>query len=679
MSKTKKSKSKSKKLDELPNIDELLATDDWDTILKYYKKPRDVIINGNNLLHFACIRGNEYAINYYLVKYPELIFVSNENGDTCVHLLAKYKWDDILKKVLTKYPEAIKLINNDGKSLMHLMITEPTIMNWLINSLPKEYFEEMTEEKVHTLSSMVELIKRNKGIDIYYETVKQLLAKGFQVTDGPVFAASSMNKPEILNLLIHNPGTGHAINLANIKDAGELTPIIYAVRNRAYDSVKVLLENGADINYGGPEGDELPINLAIQNNDNKMVEILLKNKKLNLGIKDRYLNTPLHYSLEYENNILPSNMLRLLYKGKKYLNLKNLEGVSPSRLLKRSQNLQYYGKLMNAGDLTSSGELSNSSESSEIMIKMPETLNKNYGLFNSDAIHNSMYTIYLMNKYKNLGVPHILESQEKETKNLEHLNKFNFFKTEEGQILGDLLNIYLDNFPYLAPHLILWNSSNLNYYDSKLKIYCKKLLQNPKIRFIYFKLTLIPNSVGTHANLIIFDKETKTAERFEPYGSHQMMEEQKLNKFLKSLLTGIFGNITYKSPKMYLEDTKFQVVSSDSDPNIRKMGDPAGYCLAWCFWYLELRLNNPNVDSETLVKVAFENIQKLSSKTVTSNNYIDYIRDYSATLDKAKNEIMKKAGVPESEFYNSTYEINSENNRLDKIADYLYKQFEKLV
>ena len=60
-----------------------------------------------------------------------------------------------------------------------------------------------------------------------------------------------------------------------------------------------------------------------------------------------------------------------------------------------------------------------------------------------------------------------------------------------------------------------------------------------------------------------------------------------------------------------MEETKFQIVSSDSDPDIKKTGDPLGFCMAWCFWYLELRIKNPKIESKKLVEYAFNNILDL--------------------------------------------------------------------
>jgi ankyrin repeat protein len=156
----KNNDDKEEYIDEVELI-ELLNNNNWKEIIFKYKNPRNVKVNGNNLLHLACARGEINAINYYLVKYPELFYVSNSEGDTCAHILTKYGHFEILKKLLPKYPEVIQFINKKGDNLLDLTIKEPEIMGWLINLMPREYFEEMDQSKIQSLKSLIELIKLN--------------------------------------------------------------------------------------------------------------------------------------------------------------------------------------------------------------------------------------------------------------------------------------------------------------------------------------------------------------------------------------------------------------------------------------------------------------------------------------------------------------------------------------
>ncbi len=675
---------------------ELLSNKDWEKIIELYKNPRDIKINGNNLLHLACSRGEIEAINYYLLKYPELFYVANSEGDTCAHLLAKYSHYDILKKLLPKFPEVIHFLNKNGDNLLDLTIKEPQIMGWLINLLEPEYFKEMDASKIESLKSMIELIKLNKGQDLYLHLINKLISKGFQLNIPspylPLVVASKLNRTAVTETLLKagaNP---------NLKDSLEMTPLIKAVENGSYESVKKLLEYGADVNYAGPEEDHLPLDIAIQNKDSKMVELLLNKKyggnKINYNHKDRNLETPIHKALrvQIQNNFLkPSTLYKLIYESD--LNQTNIKNTTPLHLLARYSNidnLNNYSEIiknkkldLKIKDSTNKTPLhyisrenkslfQNIKESSitqDTKIIMPKLKNTNFSLFNSDILHNAIYTAMILRKYKNIAIP-------KQKYKLEDFNKdydeFNFlanYKSAEGNLVKDIINVYFENFYTILPHLILWQSKNIHYNHPKLKSYVKKLLSKKNIDFIIIKLSLIPNANGTHANILIYDKKKNILERFEPFGPNDMIDESELNKYIEKLSKKIFNkDVKFISPKLFMNETKFQLVSSDSDPDNKKTGDPVGYCMAWCFWYLELRLKNPNVSSEKLVENAFNNI--LNKQESTSNQVLDYIRNYSQELDKMKNEFLKECKIPKDNYYSS----NFDDITMDKIITCLEKE-----
>lgn len=679
----------------------LLSDKNWEKIVELFKNPRDVKINGNNLLHLACSRGEANAINYYLLKYPELFYVANSDGDSCGHLLAKYGHYDLLKKLLPKFPEVIHFLNKDGSNLLDLTIKEPQIMSWIMNLIDPEYFKEMDASKIASLKSMIELIKLNNGKDLYLQLINKLINKGYDVTLPqiyyPLIGAAKFNKPDIIKLLIKK-GVD-----PNIKDVNDLTPLIRAIQNNSYEAVNKLLKYGADINYAGPEGDHFPINIAIQNKDSKMLNLLLTNKysknKINFDFKDRNLNTPLHIVLENNLNndiISPSNLFKFIYESD--INSKNLKNNTPLHYLARNSkniNLALFSNILKKKNINLnikdyknktpldylsknekkifSGFLENNltnQNTNESEINMPEIKNTNFGLFNSDVLHNVIYTIMILRKYKNLSIPKQKLDIKKQNIEINNFNYLSNYKSSEGKLIKDIINIYLENFYEIIPYLILWKSNELHFYYDGLQKSIKEELKNKSKRFIFIKLSLIPNSSGTHANILIYDKKLNILERFEPYGPNGMLDEEKLNIYLEILSKNLFNKKTkFISPKLFLDDTKFQIVSSDSDPDNKKLGDPIGYCLAWCFWYLELRLKNPNVPAKELVKFAFNEILQKHDKD--SNQVLSYIRNYSQELDVMKNKFLKEAGIPETDFYNT----NFTNNQLELIINNFSKEF----
>jgi len=672
---------------------ELLGNKDWEKIIELFKNPRDIKVNGNNLLHLACSRGEIEAINYYLLKYPELFYVSNSEGDTCGHILAKYGYFDILKKLLPKFPEVINFLNKDGNNLLDLTITEPTIMSYIINLIDPEYFREMDAAKISSLKSMIELIKLNNGQDIYLQLINRLISKGFQINQPspyiPLIVASKLNRTMVTETLL-SAGAD-----PNIKDANHLTPLIHGVKNSAYDSVKKLLEGGADINYAGPESDHMPIYIALNNRDNMMIDILLKKKYgLNYSYTDRNLETPIHIALK--NNLdkpfmKPSSLFKLIYESD--LNIPNLMNCTPLHLLAKYSNiedLKYYSESIKNKKLNLTIKDNNmktpsyylSRENKKIFntanpisdikksnIIMPSIRKTNFSLFNSDILHNAIYTAMILRKYKNLAIP----TQKYDitiNRQSQDFNNMANYKSTEGILIRDIINTYFENFYTIMPHLLLWKSHDLFYYNKAIKKSVKSILKNKKIDYIMLKLSLIPNNGGTHANILIYDIKKNILERFEPFGPNDMLDESELNRYIEMLAKKIFNNkVKYISPKLFMNDTKFQLVSSDSDPENKKAGDPIGYCMAWCFWYLELRLQNPNTPSDKLVEDAFKNI--LKNRDMNSNQVLDYIRNYSNSLDGMKNKFLKESGVPKKEYYNMNYD----DDTLNRIIENLDKEF----
>lgn len=644
----------------------LLNNKDWDRIISLYKNPRDIKVNGNNLLHLACARGEIEAINYYILKYPELFYVANSEGDTCAHLLAKYGYYDILKTLVQKFPEVIHFINKNGDSLLDLTLKEPQIMNFIINLIDPEYFKDMDATKIASLKSMIELIKLNNGKDIYLHMINKLLSKGFQLNQPlpyyPLIVASKFDKPDVIDSLLKHGAD------PNIRDINELSPLIRAVENKSYESVKLLLENNADINYAGPEGDHLPLNIAFNNRDNYMVDILLNQKSnkntLNLSFRNRNLDTPLHIALKntYNSDYLDeSNLLKLVKNSD--LTLKNIKNIKSLDLLKdyaKRKNIKI--KKLLKHEKTKKTKITK--------IKMPKIKKNNFGLFNSDVLHGAIYTYCMLQKYENLAIP----TQKFNLKKINReFNDFNFlvnFRTQEGGIIRDLISIYYDSLYEMLPYLILWRSRDIYYYNENLKKSIKKLLNDDKVKFIYIKLSLIPNGNSTHANLLLYNKDKNILERFEPYGYNGMLDEEKLNQFIEKLAKKIFNkDVKYINPKLFMDNAKFQIISSDSDPDNKKIGDPIGYCLAWTFWFLELRMNNPDTDSKILVDNALNNIIDKNSPS-NSNQVLDYIRNYSQELDKLKNNFLKMCGIRKENYYNNNFNDEDLGIILDKIKIY---------
>jgi ankyrin repeat protein len=709
------------------DINKFFASNDWIDMIKNIKlsEIKKTIINGNNLLHLAAIRGRADILNFIITKYPELVYIANGEGDTIGHLLIKNGYYEIMKDIVKKHPDILTLVNAKGEIISQAAIDDPLVLGWLIDTMPPEYKDSYNNLTYEGWTLLLNMIKHTTANDVYIDLMSKLIMKGANVnypqSNPPLNYATVLNKPNVVKILLNNSAD------PNIRDKNGITPLMRSIMNNNYDITKQLIDHGADINYGGSENDNVPINLAILKRSDKLINLLV-DSGADMMIRDRYLNTPVHYLLQANKTdkwILPSILFKAIHTAD--LNLQNIKGTTPLHMLTKYNMWNNYTELLRqkpidlsiqdqknktplnylqATNLTkfinviAEGKIDNTNEQcngykkykcltyirSKLLsnkkinqrklnriINMPKVNSQNFGLFNSDTVHNCIYTILLLLKYKNLMIPFQYENNDKQIHDLLQLDTLNGFTDDRGHLLIDLLKIYTEYFFEFVPHLILWADSNIFYSSNNLKQHINKIIRADKIRFIMFKLTIIPNSTSTHANVLLYDKFTNELIRFEPYGPVDVMDNSSLNNYISDLMKQTLGNnIKLLFPEDIMIESRFQSVSSDNDPETKKLGDPLGYCLAWVYYFIELRLSN-DIDTKKLLKDSFNII--LSKKTANSNPFLDYIRNYAAKLDDEKNKYLLSAGINKEDLYNLSYE----GERLDKIINKIRKDFYSLI
>ena len=123
----------------------------------------------------------------------------------------------------------------------------------------------------------------------------------------------------------------------------------------------------------------------------------------------------------------------------------------------------------------------------------------------------------------------------------------------------------------------------------------------------------------SHANILIYDFKKMTIERFEPYGNMDVVDK-RMNEVLEEELTWNTGLRLRQDLQNILSFPGFQAISDENNLHNIKAGDYGGFCLAWCFWYLEIKLKNSNIDPRTLNIKLHNKLNKLNIK------YSEYIR-----------------------------------------------------
>lgn len=696
------------------NIMKLVNDNKWSTIYNLIKNKKiniyDQLSNTNTIAHLAAINNNSKLMNYFLKNNKDLLEYSNDDGDTPIHLLASYGYTDLLKSCIKSNPSFLNLLNNNDEDVINILYDDLDFIEFA-SKYNYDIHNDIDEENVITKN--IEKCKNKK--DKHYKIIKILLKK---ISKNNTFLLDSirLNKEYLVDLFINEKNIDQ-------KDDSHLTPFLYAVKNKNHDLMELLIKKGIDINYCGPENDFNPLIYAIEINDEKMIDILLRNN-FNVNNFNRFLEIPLHYALQ-KNGMSKEIVARLLFHSD--LNIKNVNGETPLHLLCKNNEWKNYNKIFdkkqldifvenNKGkrpidylsgnhiyefiDIIVDGYANNftnmkeetglqcnsNSKSDEckkelkkyifktkrsIPIKEDQEIVSNkikiitgdkqiHGLFNSDVIHNVIYTVSILKKYKNIGIPFQHKIPDK-VLNDKILFETNDLYKSNDKIISSLINIYRDNFYELSPYLILWKSIDAYYINKNLNIYIKKLMR-PEIRFIILKLTIITSQNTSHANILIYDKVTNIFERFEPYGDVPYVDADKLDDVLENL-----GKTLFKAKYLKPNKIGFQSYSNDNQQSVKKLGDPSGYCLAWTFWYLEMKVNNPSLSQDDLLKMTLKSI--LDQKNVDRNQlFISFIRNYAANLDKLKNEFMINAGINKNNIYNLVLSNNDYEKVINKLS-----------
>ena len=205
--------------------------DNIETIKKKY--------NGNNMLHFSCIRGESKKINKILKKYPKLFYISNDYGETCAHILINNGWFDIFKKYYPIYPDILNYIDNNNNNILQITKNE-NLVNWIIDHTKKEYYNCLNNINSDNSTLCLNLIADNK-INLLKKLIP-IINLNIPKELPPIMYASGLNKVNIVKLLLDNTP-----DLINTRDIEENAPLIRSTYKKAIDVTKLLLDNGADI------------------------------------------------------------------------------------------------------------------------------------------------------------------------------------------------------------------------------------------------------------------------------------------------------------------------------------------------------------------------------------------------------------------------------------------------
>ncbi len=703
-------------MDEINKLFEYVKKQKWDEFAKSLNENIDFDVkdqHSNYLIQYIILYNNVPMLNLLLKYNVTLDWIDNE-GRSILYLPIKYGYIDIIK-LLLKYDEdkiGVSIVNIKdayGNFPLHYALFFKNLEIFTILSQKNNLFI-FDKNK----NSIIHLITKNKDINF----LKIPLESSFSInlTNGsnetPLHIASVYD----LNIFITK-----FIDLGcdvNIKEkTGGLTPLMICTLNNNTQAIEYILEKALnpDLNLQDYEGNTV-LHLAIIDNNFEIInKIVEHDTSLNLNICNLEGNTALHIVLAkiFYDQINPSNYpIEHLIKNTN-LNIQNNDGqtcwhfiigtklfMAHSSSLKLKRNNLFILDKKNKTPFNIALSKCTKEEQEKLMeiiissylntlkSKSPDIWTIDWEKICSKPDANKDKCIALIKKHINENKVSIPLKRKNYCIDIEN-PKNNTITTFTGIIL-DIITSYIvltKKYSNLETSITTDFVDNQNVSSYYKKIGIVKELTGDYLNFELFwifhkdiwptnieksiqqfissdkKIFALPVGIdlenGSHANVIIIDKELKTIERFEPSGSDEPIgfnyNKNLLDFKIKTYFEKFFSDYEYLEPKDYLPLIGFQTLEMVENKKMKRIGDPGGFCVGWCLWYLEQRLKYL-IHPKILVKKLIVNIK---AKNISFKNLI---RSYvNGLLDEFRDKILNDLNIDINDIINEN--INEEKSK----------------
>ena len=192
---------------------------------------------------------------------------------------------------------------------------------------------------------------------------------------------------------------------------------------------------------------------------------------------------------------------------------------------------------------------------------------------------------------------------------------------------------------------ILWKNHQLVFPFSVTELInnLSNIKAENKIRFYGIPIGIEINSTlystAGHANFLLFDFKQMEVERFEPHGANNPegldYDTNLFDNMLENKIKSFKLQFKYISPMKYLPKIGFQIMEIH-ELKSDFIGDPNGFCSAWCSWWIDIRMSNPDINRKKL--------SKLLIKEIINDNYSlkQLIRNYSKYMTDQRDKLLIK-------------------------------------
>ena len=637
-----------------------------------------------------------------ILKFNIMIDWMDIDGKTILYIPIKYGYIDIIKRLL-KYDN-----ENIGVYILDVKDSQSTFpIHYALKLLKFPIFELLIKTTRLTLidtngNSLLHIAVLTKQIRF----LNVLLTKSININnvntcnENALHLACTYDLNDMITLLINNH-----IDIDIREKNNGFTPIFIALLNNNTDAVLTILNTGPDINIQDHNGNTV-LHLAILENNLQIIEQCIKFDTLNTNITNLDGNTYLHLILDKvideKININDYNIEFLLKNS--ILNIQNNVGQTAWHyLIKLNIFQQFENILINTSNNLFIDDKNNNTPFSFLKDDSKTKL--------IDIVSQSYYNKLKNNKWNTdwenecIDVKNKKKCMEKIRNTIENNNKsvpikktsycinidepkYISYTTFTG-INFDVITSYIElkkRLPSLITSITENFSKNLEVEKYYNKLGIVKDLDNEYLNFeifwIFQQLILPTNitdiienfkksehiilaipiaieiDIGAHANVIIIDKRYKTIERFEPNGKYEPINYNYNQVLLDNMLEMYFEKqlkYVYITPIETQPIIGFQTLEVHENDKMKKIGDPGGFCVAWCIWYIEQRVL---YDIHPL-KLALKLIIKIRSKNIS---FKKLIRLYANNILKTRDIILEQLKIDINDIRNNNIDEKQKNN-----------------
>lgn len=696
----------------------ILKNHKWDEFIKIINDDINNEINvnivdeANNYLIQYSILFNKKEIVSLLINKGAKLDIIDSDGRSILFIPIKFNFTDILELLLHfnsssiglniidlkdkygDYPIHYCLLFNDIESFK-LLLKNNVDLNLVNNDKLTPLHYSIYKKNIDIIKLIIE---NNINLDARTNTGETALhyACNFQLYD-------------VVKLLLEKGAD------PNIQDyEHEITPLMYCIILRNKKFIEILLKYKADINLQDYYGNS-PLHYLINENDVELFDYFIKFKP-NVNLYNAENKLPIHIALEKFNNntyhfvkhlIEKSNLnlqnhigntslhllivndvweqnIDLLEKKELNIYLKNknnktiLDYIDDSKKnkfidlvvksflwnLKKNKNILSldwekkcvdYEKNKDCFDISKKFILENKIslpiiKKKEINLEINNKICISFSSFTGVTLDVLVGLLYLLNKHNN-----ICSTLTEEFNKNDKLNKFYNKIGLQNNNLTDYLNFE-----------IIWSFYKIFYPNDFDKEFLK-CKNNTNVRFIIIPLGIELYN-GNHANYILYDTKNNEIERFEPNGANNPYKlnynPDMLDSILENKFKSIINDIIYIRPKNYLPKIGFQTIDAMETSKFKKIGDPGGFCVSWSIWYVDMRINNSEIDRKILVKSIITKIKKFNY------SFKNIIRNYSSNITNYRDEILKEGNIDINDWLNEKFnndQLTNINNKIKKI------------